>query len=231
MGIWSQVSSSATSSYDITSFSEGVGYTFEDWYPNSTNGILSWSTHNDNGGALTRGNEDQHLGTVECNTGTNTNGASQMRFNGTTQIGGARYRIGFYCKLSELSDGTNTYTATIGIAQGLFSTTAITDGVYFSYTHSASSGNWETNCIASSTATTADSGIAATTDWTYFEIEINADGTSISFFINGTEVSNSPITTNIPTSTDIYWLFRIEKSAGTSARSLFNDKFMIYYPV
>lgn len=74
-----------------------------------------------------------------------------------------------------------------------------TDGCYFFYASGTNSGNWVGKTAQSSTRSSANSNIAMTPNaWTRLKIIVNAAGTSVGFFINGTEIANSPLTTNIP---------------------------------
>ena len=77
----------------------------------------------------------------------------------------------------------------------------------------------------------SDSGIAASADtWYKLRIVCNAAGDSVSFFINGTETSNSPITgANIPVGFAErfgagVWLV---KSAGTTERLAYVDRILV----
>lgn len=214
-------------SYDVSNYSGGKTYTFDDYLQGSTSADLGWATSNQNGGAATKGNLDRHLGTLECSTGIATNGASMYRLNGVQQIGGVAFKFGFYIKIPVLSDGTDTFLVELGMIQGLFATTAITDGVFFSYTHGTNSGKWLINNKASSVSTPLDSGVAGSTNWTYFEISVNAAGTSVSYYINGVQTSNSPDTANIPVGVDLTFFYRINKTAGTNARVVTGDNFYL----
>jgi len=123
---------------------------------------------------------------------------------------------------ANLSDGTNTYTVRVGF-QDSTSGAAATDGAYLRYTHSVNSGKWELVCASNATETTADSGITvAVSTWYQFEVRVNADATSVGFYINNNLVGT--ITTNIPTgagrNTGVQ--AHINSSAGT-ARTILPD--------
>lgn len=121
---------------------------------------------------------------------------------------------------SAVSDATDTYTSTIGFwdyGAGDFS-----DSAYFKYTHGTNSGNWQ--CITSNaaTATTTNTSTAGgNTTYSIFEINVNSDATSVVFKINDTTVATH--TTNIPNTAVLGWLMRIEKSAGTNNRLMYQD--------
>jgi hypothetical protein len=97
-------------------------------------------------------------------------------------------------KLGSLSDGTDKYLAMNGIFD-VFTGLAPVDGAWFSYQHDVNSGNWTINASLASAATALDSGIAVSASaYTHLKIVVNATGTSISYFVNGVQCANSPIT-------------------------------------
>lgn len=140
-------------------------------------------------------------------------------------LGGGVVTLQFWCKLSALSDGTDTYKARIGMTTN--SETPPTNGVWFEYTHSVNSGKWTINCAAASSTSTANTGSTVDTNWHVYKIVANAAATSIAFFIDGTEVTNSPVISNIPT-IGIIPTLSITKSAGTSARLLSVDLYTLH---
>lgn len=74
------------------------------------------------------------------------------------------------------------------------------NGIYFSYASGSNSGKWVANTSAASTRTTANSNNTVPINgWSRLKIVVNAAATSVSFFVDGVEITNSPITTNIPT--------------------------------
>ncbi|MFV4701614.1 hypothetical protein ACNJUI_21545, partial [Mycobacterium tuberculosis] len=82
-----------------------------------------------------------------------------------------------------LSDGTNTYTTRLGFIDSNGGES--TDGVFFRYTDGVNAGKWQAVCRSNGTETTADTGITPVADtWHLFEIDVNADGTSVSFSID-----------------------------------------------
>jgi hypothetical protein len=94
------------------------------------------------------------------------------------------------------------------------------EGVYFTYTHGENSGNWTLNTSdGAGSNTTADSGVAADTNFVNLKVVMNENGTSSEFFINGT--SRGTITTTLPgTSEPTMPFYGIIKSAGTTQRLL-----------
>lgn len=162
-----------------------------------------------------------HPGAWRLGTGTTTTGYANLFGSAADDLlkfGGGATTFETIIKLSALSDGTDTYTCLTGITTPAYGNTlSITNGIYFRYTHSASSGNWELRCANASSTTTRDTGIAAIAGWVRLGFVINAAGTSVQAYVNGT-AAGAPITTNIPaTTTAMMQQWFILKSAGTTA--------------
>lgn len=136
-------------------------------------------------------------------------------------------------RLPNLSDGTETYTARVGLGDG---NGEPTDGLFFRYTNGTNSGKWE--CVNRSngveTATALDSGITiVANDWYRLRVEVNAGGTSVVYKIatNAGSLSTvQTITANIPTGATraLGPLCSINKSAGTTARFVEMDYLFAY---
>jgi len=176
------------------------------------------------GGAVSDGTtpDATAVGVLNASTGSGaTNaacfitGAASFRFGGGEVT--SEHRL--YINASALSDGTDTYRVYAGFNDN--SGTDGTDGVYFRYTHGENSGNWTAVCRSNSVETTLDTGTAvALNTWYRLRCVINANASSVEFFING--VSKGTITTNIPSGsgreTALYG--NIRKTAGTSSRTM-----------
>ena len=118
--------------------------------------------------------------------------------NGNILIGGGVITLQWFVKLSALSALGQRYLVRLGLT---INDNAITDpdyGLWFEYSDNVNSGNWQIKAAEAGTSTIANTSTAATTNWTVYKIVINAAGTSVAYYINGTEVANSPITTNLP---------------------------------
>lgn len=185
------------------------------WLDSANSGILG-SLSVATAGVL----DANHPGVMQLRTNTSTSSAPSIVSYNSYLLGGGTFVNEWLVQLSALSDGTDTYTTRVGVHNG-FSTTP-TDGAWFEYTHGTNSGKWQ--CITSnnSTQSTADSGVAAASgSWIKFKVVVNAAGTSVDFYINGTKVAT--ITTNIPTTRVTGVGAIIAKSAGTSDRKLYID--------
>lgn len=59
--------------------------------------------------------------------------------------------------------------------------------------------NWQASCVDAASWTTVDSGVAFDASYHIYRIECHTHGSNhVHFYIDGTEISNSPISTNVP---------------------------------
>jgi len=166
---------------------------------------IGWITQGSTAGGTNVVEESGHPGITLLSYGAGP-GTTFLYLNENGGTGAGRMALGYgtttytwIIKLPALSTGGATYKLFIGLGDTTGSV-AITDqvnGVYFTYTHSESSGNWVYNTASASTRTQTSSGVAASTSWVKLQASINAAGTSVTFFINGSSVGT--VTTNIPT--------------------------------
>lgn len=121
---------------------------------------------------------------------------------GPFALGGGITTINWVVQLTGLSAGGNTYRFSCGLADTTTleaQSDSFVNGVYFTYTNTVNSGNYQIKNTAASVTTTASTTVAANTSWVTFSIVINAAATSVAYYIDGNQVSVSPLTTNIPT--------------------------------
>lgn len=176
-----------------------------------------------------------NIGIADLETGTTTAGYAFINNHlggaKTIYLGGGIHIFEAVVKLSALSDATDTYAVSIGLEAG---TNAInsTDGVYFGYTHSLSSGQWRAYSSKSSSDTVTASGVAASTSaFQRLTIIASADLSQALYYVDGSLVATHD-GTNIPLSTTALRHFGIiVKSAGTTTRHLYVDyiKHMVLY--
>jgi len=203
---------------------------YEDFLTNQI--LLGLNTGGTSSSAGVRGapSTAAHPGAIRLVTGISTTGfadAYGSNVDDVLKLGGGTAKFETIVNLSALSDGTNTYTAQIGITTPAYNDNlSITAGIYFTYTHSTNSGKWVLNCTKASTTTTSDTGIAvAGATWVRLGFVLNSAGTSVQAYINGV-AAGTPITTNIPAATtalNFQWL--IIKSAGTGSFNLDIDAY------
>lgn len=166
------------------------------------------------------------LGVASISTGSSTAGGATGSISTTPAISfgnGFTFVLKWRCALETLSDGTDTYTASIGFHDVTTSGNAV-DGAYFRYTHGTNSGKWEAVTISNSAETAEDTGVTAEVDvYHIFEVRVNSDASQVDFYIDGSKTND--ITTNIPSGsarmTNV--MFKIEKTAGSTTRKLYAD--------
>lgn len=121
------------------------------------------------------------------------------------------------------------YVSRVGFGNSV-NATDFTNGIYFEYANGTSGDVWRCRTINGGVATTTVTTtpvVAAT--YNNLRIEVNSDGTSVNFFIDGTLVATH--TTDIPTavanaSTPT---IMITKTNGGTARTMNCDYFMYHY--
>lgn len=139
--------------------------------------------------------------------------ATSMRFTA------GEFFVEYVIKIPTLSNGTDTFTARVGF---LDSHTPV-DGCYFEYTDGVNSGQWQCKASGNSTVTTSNTTVAADTNFHRFGVLVNATGTQVDYYIDGTNVGT--ITgANIPDSTE-YTAHGvgIVKTLGAGTRYIYID--------
>jgi hypothetical protein len=189
-----------------------------------------WTSLNASGDFGGVGADTGAIGILSAGTGTAINtyrhhyiGGNNQQFN----LGLGRTIIEWKCRLPVLSDATDTYTAYVGMYD--HQTTPV-DGAWFEYSHGVNSGNWQCKVANnSSTTTTANTSVAATTSWTTFTIDANAGATDVKFYINGSLVGTET-GANIPGSGRASQIsYGIAKTAGsTNRRYIYADYVDVY---
>ena len=135
--------------------------------------------------------------------------------NGPIILGSGSVSQTWIIKLSALSSGGNTYRFSAGLCDGLTvdgNTDAFVNGVYFQYTDSVNGGQWTIKTTSSSVTTTVNTAIAAVADWVTLTILVNANASSVSYYINNALIGTA-ITTNIPT-TSLSPMLEMVNTAG-----------------
>lgn len=139
-------------------------------------------------------------------------------------------RLDFVMQVPVLSDATDEFRLRVGFGDNT-STGAFTDGAYFEYIHGTNSGNWQILTANNSSRTTANTNSTVDTNWHRYTIIGNAGGTSISFYIDGSEVVNSPIAADIPTGAgrNFGFDFQITRVSGSSNNRVINIDLVTFY--
>lgn len=160
-------------------------------------------------------------------TGTGTTARACLYGSGQMFLGGNKSKNGYRTHLSALSSATGAYTVYMGFGDNP-SAGDMTDGAYFRYTHSVNGGRWEAVVADAGVRTAADTGVAAVASvYSVFEVEYNAAGTEVKFYIDGT-LTNT-VTAGLPGAGDFFvWLTKIEKSSGADSISMSTDWLYIH---
>lgn len=170
--------------------------------------------------------DKDHPGVYSLSTGSSASSTGYLRVgnsNGMIMVGGGVLVWEQSIKIPTLSDGTQTFSAHFGFSEAGY--VANTSGNHhIKFIHDNTSGNWIISTKKNGTMGNTTTGTAVSTGWQKIRIVVNAAATSVSFFVNGTEVSGSPVTSNIPDNTDsMTFGWGITKSAGTTARTIDTD--------
>jgi len=178
------------------------------------------------------GNDKDHPGVYSISTGSSATSTGYLRVgnsSGTVMVGGGTLIYEQLIRIPNLSDGSQTFTAQFGFFEPMYG--AGTGGKHhIKFNHDSTSGNWQTSIKNGGVMTTTASSTAVSTGWQKIRIVVNADRTSVSFFVNGTELSSSPMTgSNIPDNTDaMRFGWGITKSVGTTARTIDTDYVFVW---
>jgi len=162
-------------------------------------------------------------GIATVTSGTTTTGYSYFNtYSSAFHFGGASYTLEGRFYIPTLRDGTEDYSFVFGFHD--VTTAAATDGCYFLYDNA--SANWQIVNRSNATGSPTASAVAvAATTWVRLRVVVNSAANSVSYFVDGTELAVSPLTSNIPTAvnrqTGVRW--GIVKSAGTTAREIWCD--------
>jgi hypothetical protein len=181
-------------------------------YPNRTNqqGVVQLAT-----GTLITGNASYRLGSVNTPT----------FFIGS---GAISYEV--LINIETLSTLANRFVNVFGLYTGSSITTSnnlisfiYDEGGVFASGGIGASPNWKCVTGNAGTRTSTDSTIAVTASaWTKLRIEINANATSVGFYINDTLVATNA--SNIPaTTTAMYFLNGMQKTTGLTSVNMYAD--------
>jgi hypothetical protein len=153
-----------------------------------------------------------------------SSGAAQFWF------GGGAWNYEALININTLSTALERYRMIFGFGS-VISNSSEADGVFITYDEGGTangtiaSANWQCVTVANSVRTLTTSTTAVTASaWNKLRIEINAAGTSVTFYVNGTAIATH--TTNIPlASNSRYVLMKtgVAKTIGTTTRGFYCD--------
>lgn len=220
---------------------QGQVYEWDDFIAgenNSSFSKLSWNRVAVNGGSPSMASATQDAarpGVVNCAISTSAGSGTGLVLtnnpNGPMILGAGRCICNFWAKTPNISDATDTYTLLIGFNSNT-SAALGNNALLFSLNSGVNSGNWQMISVKTGGATTtANSSTGTDANWHKYTIDVNAAGTSAAFYIDGVQLTNSPITTNIPVTAGapVGPNISILRTAGsTNTRSLLVDLFTIW---
>jgi len=145
-------------------------------------------------------------------------------------FGGGAWNFETLINISALSTLLERYRLIFGFGS-VTTNAAETDGVFITYDEggtangTAASANWQCVTVANSvrTLTTTTTAVTAAA-WNKLRIEVNAAGTSVTFYVNGTAIATH--TTNIPLPSNsryVHMKMQIAKQIGLTSRALYCD--------
>lgn len=158
-----------------------------------------------------------HPGVITLNSGSSATGRAGMGSEFTPyRVGDCEWTLECDVMLNQLSDGTNTFWCYFGLTT---SAAAPANGVLFRYKHDNNGGKWELAAIIASAATVQDSGVAvAASTWYRLTLIINAAGTAVEGFVNGTSIGS--VSSGLPaTSTSLGIHCFLANTVGTGSRT------------
>ncbi len=169
----------------------------------------------------------QRPGQIQLTTGTSSTTNSIITYLGGGN-GGSPFMIGggesfeTAINIATLSNGTDRYIARIGLCDADENhNTDCANGSYFEY-DSNTSANWRYATANASTRTKNTSTKVVATGWTNLKW-VATSSSNINFYVKNTGDSTytllGNITTNIPTANASRIMFKLDKFAGTNART------------
>jgi hypothetical protein len=179
---------------------------------------------------------NNQIGIAQYQTGTTATGyfthTSEGFFGRQFFFGGGSWVFETFLCVETLSDAANRFRFVSGFGDQATNSSE-GNGAFFTYDEggiqngTVASPNWQCVTSVASVRTLTTTTAVTAGAWTKLRIEVNASGTSVAFFINGTLVATH--TTNIP-----IWVspsntrgFNVKqsilKSIGTTNRSVFCD--------
>lgn len=183
-------------------------------------GMFAWKRQAQSGGGIEAPTTlvAGHPGLIQIKGGTGT-GWGGIGTDDILNFGGGETVLEFSLKALNVGDGTNDFSLYLGFGDRFFTASAEPDdGIYFHYNQASNSGNWIGKTASGGTRSSANSAIALDTDFHRYTIVVNAAGTSVSFYIDGTEIANSPLSSNIPSATGLQ--FGIAHVAGAERKAV-----------
>lgn len=135
--------------------------------------------------------------------------------------------IDWVIKLGQTSNGTDRFVARVGMMDG--TTGNPSNGVLFSYVDNVNSGKWVIEKWNGGAQSTANTNSTADTNWHRFRIIVSADAGTINYYIDGVEVTGSPLTT--ATTNFVTPRLSINTSLGSASKTISADLMWLQYNI
>jgi hypothetical protein len=196
--------------------------------PDATSGIWFRTANGTGSYGTSAAGTSLRPGILSLGTGTTDTGYSNIMSGGHIDLGSSfLFGAGVYTiegdiYIGNLSSGTETYAIRFGFGDS--GTGAPTDGAFFYYSDAGANPNWYRRTVSNTVLTSTDTGVAAVAGaWIRLKIVVNADATSVEFFINDVSVGSN--VANIPSGVgrNTGAVYSIIKSAGTTDRAVYID--------
>jgi hypothetical protein len=166
--------------------------------------------------SINGGNSAPGVYRLSTGSGTADRGAITLGSVPNIAVGAGAIVLPYRFRVPTLSDGTNTFAVSVGLANDYG---AATERIILNYAHSANAGALRLVTTAASTTTIVNGSGSALVANTLVSghIAVNAAGTQVDLYQGTTLIATS--TTNIPTAAMLAGAALV-KSAGTTARTL-----------
>lgn len=174
------------------------------------------------------GSEASHPGIWSGATGTTATGHARLSSMADgIMFSNGKIRFGTVIKTDgTLSTAAQRYTLYTGIVDTA-NPDGSTDGVYIRYRDNINGGKWQARVANGGGFTDLDTGVLAVINtWYFLEMEINAAGNSVEFFINGASVGT--IASGPAANSTAEIRTGILKSVGTTSRLAYWDAYYLY---
>lgn len=170
------------------------------------------------------------VGVIACATGTSATGRAAItnQANALT-FGGGEWDFEVRLdSIQALCDGTESYALLVGFFD-TYTAANQTDGIYFLYdsigtsTGSASSDRWQTVTASNGFRSFFETSTDVSINPVNLRIAVNADGTSVNFYIDGVSMRTETSTIPIGKTRKCGFGVMIIKSAGLTSRAVYLD--------
>lgn len=168
-------------------------------------------------------------GVIELDTGTTTTGRCGLTLGALSLYGPGPVSYEWDIYVPQLKNaGVDEFIIRAGLGDGNGAADP-TDGFYYEYSSADTTWHFKT---ANGGVRTDEDTDAVTQVSTWVRLKMVSDGILARYLVNGVEVANSPIISNLPGASAYYGpILQIVKTVGTTNVSLFADRFVLTYDI